>query len=69
MLKEGGAWSAGYMLERGAVKSDSLGAWSEDAKIGRSVERWRPPNEPQKQMSDEILKLEITETDSIMVCT
>ena len=36
-----GAWSS-------EVKSqiNSLGAWSEDAKIGRSVERWRPPNGP-----------------------
>ena len=34
-------------LERGAVIRVQLtGAWSKDAKIGRSAERWRPPNGP-----------------------
>ena len=34
-------------LEHGAVIRVQLtGAWSEDAKIGWSAERWRPPNGP-----------------------
>ena len=39
-----GAWSGDQgtidrSVERGAVKSNSLRAWSEDTKIGRSAER------------------------------
>ena len=46
MLIETGSMERWVCVEPGAVMSNSLVGWSEDAKIGRSAERWRPQTGP-----------------------
>ena len=46
-------------LERGALMSKGVGARSGNGKIGRSAERWRPPNGPHLGMTKHVMVLKM----------